>query len=582
MCNESLENIYQNTMQDNEQCKEVDINKEKIYFVELNNSESVNVYYNATKQNISLLNRTSRTVPNILKSNSRLHRIFKTDAAKSDCFFDGIADTKQVLVVASEHTMSGNTFAKEIKHKKVSRRRKQKLNYVNTYHEPNWNIFSFVDKEKEMLDKNISMSTELKNCTQEKELKHHTNKQDKKQGISVLKNDQERSSMSDHTLTDFTSECQIFSSFEEIDSNNLQESIDFSSNEIFNKFNYEFYNGNNLDCCTKYIENSDNTYNSFNTKYDSNYIKEYDINDNKIDTSEALSYWSLTDNEQGEIDVSIKRSIIASEYWNADLSNKKSKCSSNSCCDHCLEDCVSNWIATSGASMFRKDRLLTETFNDDSQVNWNNSDLHISNGTYLTDNEDNTRTLSPVTEIENSLQVTDDINPALTKFLNYSNEKGIKGEIFKEKTDTEIQEENNVLVKNLCVKNNKSKNIKKRNEFQCLSCSLTFSSARTMAMHQAGAHGGMYIILCESCGRLFNRKYNFNRHFIHCGRTKEPFKCDMCFRKYRHKSSLVHHLKKVHDVRYACSKKFTCTVCQKVYSKFGSFQNHVKSHRNAQ
>ncbi|KAK1135022.1 hypothetical protein K0M31_007795 [Melipona bicolor] len=343
-----------------------------------------------------------------------------------------------------------------------------------------------------MLDKNISMSTELKNCTQEKELKHHTNKQDKKQGISVLKNDQERSSMSDHTLTDFTSECQIFSSFEEIDSNNLQDSIDFSSNEIFNKFNYEFYDSNNLDCCTKYIENSDNTYNSFNTKYDdSNYIKEYDINDNKIDTSEALTYWSLTDNEQGEIDVSIKRSIIASEYWNADLGNKKSKCSSNSCCDHCLEDCVSNWIATSGASMFRKDRLLTETFNDDSQVNWNNSDLHISNGTYLTDNEDSTRTLSPVTEIENSLQVTDDINPALTKFLNYSNEKGIKGEIFKEETYTEIQKENNVLVKNLCVKNNKSKNIKKRNEFQCLSCSLTFSSARTMAMHQAGAHGGI-------------------------------------------------------------------------------------------
>ena len=30
MCNESLENIYQNTMQDNEQYKEVNINKEKI------------------------------------------------------------------------------------------------------------------------------------------------------------------------------------------------------------------------------------------------------------------------------------------------------------------------------------------------------------------------------------------------------------------------------------------------------------------------------------------------------------------------------------------------------------------------
>ena len=46
MCNESLENIYQNTMQDNEQYKEVNIDKEKIYLEELKNSESVNVYYN--------------------------------------------------------------------------------------------------------------------------------------------------------------------------------------------------------------------------------------------------------------------------------------------------------------------------------------------------------------------------------------------------------------------------------------------------------------------------------------------------------------------------------------------------------
>ena len=460
MCNENLKNIYQNTMQDNEQYKEVNIDKEKIYFEELNNSESVNVYYNTnTKQDLSILNRTSRTVPNILKSNSRSHQIFKTDAAKSNCFFEGITDTKQVLVAASKHTVSGNTFAKEIKHKKISRRRKQKLNYMNNCNEPNWNIFSFVDKEKEMLDKNICMSTELKSCTQEKELKHHTNKQDKKQR-TVFKNDQERSSMSDHTLTDFTSECQIFSSFEGIDTNNLQDSIDFSSNEIFNKFNYEFYDNNNLDCCTKYIENSDDTYNSFNTKYDSDYIKECDINDNKIDTSEA--YWSLTNYEQSEIDVSITRSMIAPEYWNADLSNEKSKCSSNSCCDYCLEDCVSNWITTSGGSMFRKDRLLTETFNDDSQVNLNNSDLHTSNDTYFTDNEDS-RTFSPINEIENSLQITDDINSSLTEFLSYSDEKGIKGEIFKEKTYTQTQE-NNIPVKNLRVKNNKSKSIKKRNQ----------------------------------------------------------------------------------------------------------------------
>lgn len=32
--------------------------------------------------------------------------------------------------------------------------------------------------------------------------------------------------------------------------------------------------------------------------------------------------------------------------------------------------------------------------------------------------------------------------------------------------------------------------------YKCLSCSLKFSNARTLAMHQAGAHGGKFIILC--------------------------------------------------------------------------------------
>lgn len=43
----------------------------------------------------------------------------------------------------------------------------------------------------------------------------------------------------------------------------------------------------------------------------------------------------------------------------------------------------------------------------------------------------------------------------------------------------------------------------------------------------------MYVILCERCGRLFNKTYIFNKHYIHCGCVKLPFTCKMCNKNYR-------------------------------------------------
>ena len=97
MHSESSENIYQNTvlldiMQDNEPSKEINKNEEKNHFEELNNFESDNILHNkishntSTKQDIVILNKTHRTVPNILKSSSRSHRISEVDATKPNCF----------------------------------------------------------------------------------------------------------------------------------------------------------------------------------------------------------------------------------------------------------------------------------------------------------------------------------------------------------------------------------------------------------------------------------------------------------------------------------------------------------------
>ncbi|XP_047349171.1 putative uncharacterized protein DDB_G0282133 [Vespa velutina] len=119
---------------------------------------------------------------------------------------------------------------------------------------------------------------------------------------------------------------------------------------------------------------------------------------------------------------------------------------------------------------------------------------------------------------------------------------------------------------------------------QCLLCPLTFSSKRSLALHIAGAHGDMYVILCERCGRLFNKKYIFNKHYIHCGCVKLPFTCKMCNRNYRHKSSLLHHLKIEHQMENKphTTKAYKCDICSKIYRKYGAFEKHLGIHVSSQ
>ncbi|XP_043491270.1 zinc finger protein 37-like [Polistes fuscatus] len=137
-------------------------------------------------------------------------------------------------------------------------------------------------------------------------------------------------------------------------------------------------------------------------------------------------------------------------------------------------------------------------------------------------------------------------------------------------------------------KNDNSNHIKKVKEdiketLQCLLCPLTFPSKRSLALHVSGAHGDMYMILCERCGRLFNKKCVFNNHYIYCGCVKLPFNCNKCNKSYKHKSSLIYHLKIVHKVDYKNDKmkEYKCDVCSKTYRKYGAFEKHLGIHINS-
>lgn len=89
----------------------------------------------------------------------------------------------------------------------------------------------------------------------------------------------------------------------------------------------------------------------------------------------------------------------------------------------------------------------------------------------------------------------------------------------------------------------------------------------------------LYVIQCTQCGRIFNEKHQFKKHFTRCNFYKEDFKCYVCNKLYRHKSSLAQHLKVVHRILDGPHEKYyTCNKCSKSYVRFRAFQRHMLLH----
>nr|XP_034174848.1 protein RPN4-like isoform X2 [Osmia lignaria] len=575
-----------NTKEYKEQCYfEINdmINKEK------DNFETYNVDDDTALHNFE----TVRTIPNILKNNSKLNKKIFSQLNETDENQNNV----QIPFIYKNPFQENKCFKKETKCKYLSRKRKQGLGFTDVWNEyPSWNIDSSVDDKKKISNKSFHTSLKLEAPTKQRKLTCHTKQQDIKHEMSLLKTKQNENSC--NIPTNYSSEYICLQEFECTD---FQDSIDFSGNEIFSKFNYELYSDNNLTGSNMYMLNSNETYNSLSTTNNSDtFEKEYDLNSNKVDTSNE-GYRSLT-NESLAFSQHLEKDILL-------LNNNKLDWTCDSHCDHCLENCVSSWITANETinNAFQKDKMLAGIINPkaihtDNEIDLDSTDIYdIYLATDTSSKADSTRTLSS----ENSI---DNIDLSLPELASYCDEYNIVEEISKKAINSDETKKFNTLndfddvlletdfdiptpasgkeINEYPINISQSEkdyeyNCSNNKKFECSVCSLTFSKARTFAMHQAGAHGGMYVILCESCGTFFNRKYHFNRHLVHCNRLKKSFSCDMCMKAYRHKSSLSHHLKERHHIPYDRSPKFTCGVCNKDYRRFGAFENHLRKHHHA-
>ncbi|XP_045457182.1 zinc finger protein 771-like [Melitaea cinxia] len=141
--------------------------------------------------------------------------------------------------------------------------------------------------------------------------------------------------------------------------------------------------------------------------------------------------------------------------------------------------------------------------------------------------------------------------------------------------------------------------------FKCQKCEKLFRTMENLKVHVESEHDvdkKMYV--CESCGRVFNRKDYLNKHKLthtgekqhvcpHCGfRTgqrssltvhirkhtgERPYRCSVCPQRCVSSSNL-----RVHQARHLGVKVHECQICNKKFGYKISLREHMSSHAPAQ
>ncbi|XP_037827710.1 putative zinc finger protein 730 [Lucilia sericata] len=116
---------------------------------------------------------------------------------------------------------------------------------------------------------------------------------------------------------------------------------------------------------------------------------------------------------------------------------------------------------------------------------------------------------------------------------------------------------------------------------QCDRCNESFNALHRLEAHKR-EHDGLppYSCYYEGCKRSFNRWHNYNRHQKeHKLAVDQTYKCDVdnCERVYKNKSALNVHKRKYHNLGPEL-KTHMCEVCGKVFKSSAVLNDHHYTH----
>lgn len=111
--------------------------------------------------------------------------------------------------------------------------------------------------------------------------------------------------------------------------------------------------------------------------------------------------------------------------------------------------------------------------------------------------------------------------------------------------------------------------------YKCDICQLTFNRNDAMLLHRKN-HGEEYstIIHCNKCEKSFHTNSSFSRHQrLH--KNEKRFSCTYCQKSYTRKDSLITHIRSKHT----SEKPYQCNICKKSFFEKCVLERHKKSHQ---
>ncbi|RXG73124.1 Zinc finger protein 91, partial [Armadillidium vulgare] len=121
----------------------------------------------------------------------------------------------------------------------------------------------------------------------------------------------------------------------------------------------------------------------------------------------------------------------------------------------------------------------------------------------------------------------------------------------------------------------KEKTTKKTN-FKCEYCDKIFSKKWNWSQHMGTHDLSLRHYKCEHCAKSFSYSSTYVRHLkIHSENNTEVFSCLTCFKSFKSKAALKHHMKRIHEK----IKNFVCNLCSKGFFDKNVYNYHMRLHK---